>query len=158
MRVLAVAGYRNSGKTSLVETLLGAFPADRHVATIKSLHHDVDFDTAGTDTYRHRTAGADTVVGMTPHRTVEFRTAGKADGLSVADRLAELRARDVDWVVVEGFKAAPLPTILVGDIEASAVGGEVLFRVQDGTAVDGEKLLGRIQDVPKWRGSARGDE
>jgi molybdopterin-guanine dinucleotide biosynthesis protein B len=151
MRVLSVAGHRNSGKTSLIEALLRAFPASLQVATIKSIHHDVEFDTEDTDTHRHRTAGADTVVGMTPHLTAEFHTAGKADGLTVADRLAELHGRGVDWVLVEGFKETALPTILVGDIEADAVGGEVLFRVEDGTTVDGTELYDRIQDVPEWR-------
>jgi len=151
MRVLSVAGHRNSGKTSLIEALLRAIPSEVHVATIKSIHHDVEFDTEDTDTYRHRTAGADTVVGMTPHLTAEFRTAGKADGLTVADRLAELHGRGVDWVLVEGFKDAALPTVLVGDIEAAAVGGEVWFRVEDGTTVDGAELYERIQDVPEWR-------
>ena len=145
MHVVSVAGYKDSGKTSLVESLLGALDEDTRAATVKSLHHDVEFDTPDTDTYRHRTAGADVVVGLTPSMTAEFRFEGKDDGVDVEAQLARLSGRDLDWVFVEGFKRASLPTIAVGEIETAALGGSVLFRVPDGTAVDGEHLLARIE-------------
>jgi molybdopterin-guanine dinucleotide biosynthesis protein B len=151
MRVVAVAGHKNAGKTSLVETLLGAFDADQRVATVKSLHHDVAFDTAGSDTHRHRSGGAETVIGLTPSMAVEFRTGGKDDGVTVGDQLAHLAERDLDWVVVEGFKAAKLPTIVVGEIGAAEIGGRIIWRVPDGTAVDGATIRDRIEAVPEWR-------
>lgn len=150
MKVVAVAGHRNTGKTSLVEALLQAIPAAKDVATIKSIHHDVEFDREGTDTFRHRAAGADTVVGMTPSMTAEFRTEGKQDGITLADRLGELHSRGFDWTLVEGFKEEPVPTILLGDIEESAVEGRVLFRVADGTTVTGPTVFERVKTVPPW--------
>ena len=160
MKVIAVAGRRNAGKTSLIEALLEAIPPAETVSTVKSIHHDVDFDTAGTDTHRHRSAGADVVVGVTPNLTAEFRTEGKTDGVTLSETLAKLDEQGMDWTIVEGFKAARIPTILVGDIEPSAVGGEVLFRVQDGTTVDGSAIWDRIQSVAAWSpdsGSVSGD-
>ncbi len=157
MKVVSVAGHRNAGKTSLVEALLQAFSPDVHVATIKSIHHEVDFDMEGTDTYRHRIAGADTVIGVTPTLTAEFRTVGKNDGVTLEDRLVELETRDVDWTIVEGFKEAAVPTILVGDIDESAVGGRVLFRLRDGTAVDGSRIRERLDSVPVWKPETRSD-
>lgn len=151
MKVVAIAGYKDSGKTSLVESLLSAFPEESEVATVKSLHHDIEFDTAGTDTYRHRKAGADTVIGVTPTEVAEFRLHGKADGITVFDQLEILSDRNVDWVLVEGFKSADLPTIAVGDIEASAVGGPIIFRVPDGTEIDEERILERLQTVSEWQ-------
>lgn len=150
MKVVSVAGNRNAGKTSLIETLLQAAPADRSIATVKSIHHEVEFDTPGTDTHRHRSAGADVVIGVTPSQTAEFRAAGKEDGVTLQDELADLAARNVDWTFVEGFKSVPIPTILVGDIDESAVAGAVLFRVQDGTAVDGAAIRSRLESVPEW--------
>ena len=147
MQVVSVAGYKDSGKTSLVEALLAAMDSETRVATVKSLHHDVEFDTPDTDTYRHRTAGADTVVGLTPSMTAEFRSEGEDDGVDVEDQLALLEGRGFDWVIVEGFKDAALPTIAVGDIETSALGGPVLFRVDDGTAVDGASVLARLESA-----------
>lgn len=150
MKVVAVAGHRDTGKTSLLEAILQAIPAREDVATIKSIHHDVNFDREGTDTYRHREAGADTVVGITPSMTAEIRTEGKEDGVTVSDRLAELHSKEFDWTLVEGFKGEPIPTILVGDIEESAVKGRVLFRVPDGTAVSGSTVFERLGTVPAW--------
>jgi molybdopterin-guanine dinucleotide biosynthesis protein B len=151
MRVDAVAGHKDAGKTSLVETLLAAFDADQRVATVKSLHHDVTFDTPGSDTHRHRSGGAETVIGLTPSMAVEFRTGGKDDGVTVGDQLAHLAERGLDWVVVEGFKGAALPTIVVGEIEAAEIGGQIICRVPDGTAVDGAEIRHRIETVPEWR-------
>ncbi|MGM0372470.1 MAG: molybdopterin-guanine dinucleotide biosynthesis protein B [Halobacteriota archaeon] len=150
MQVVGVAGRRNAGKTTLVERVLGAVPEAASVATVKSIHHDIEFDTEGTDTYRHRQAGADRVIGISPTQSAEFRPVGKEDGVTLTDRLGELREQGVDWVLVEGFKTEPLPTILVGDIDRDAVEGEVLFRVPDGTAVDGADIFTRIRDVPDW--------
>jgi len=155
MKVVAVAGYKNSGKTSLVESLLKAFPDDSHVATVKSLHHDIEFDTPGTDTHRHRSAGAKTVIGVTPSETAEFRMQGKEDGVTVTDQLELLAERAVDWVIVEGFKTATIPTIVVGDIEQSKVSGPILFRVSDGTQIEGKTVLERIESVEDWNGSSR---
>ncbi|MFB6085758.1 MAG: molybdopterin-guanine dinucleotide biosynthesis protein B [Halodesulfurarchaeum sp.] len=151
MKVVVVAGNRNAGKTSLIEELLEVIPPALSVATVKSIHHEVEFDSPGTDTHRHRTAGADTVVGVTPSQTAEFRNEGKEDGVTLRETLAELADRDVDWVFVEGFKSAELPTILVGDINESAVEGPVRFRISDGTAVDGERIFSRLESVTDWQ-------
>ena len=151
MQVVCVAGYKDSGKTSLVETLLESFDENTRVATVKSLHHDIEFDRPDTDTYRHRSAGADTVIGVTPTETAEFRMAGKEDGITLSDQLSLLATRGVDWVIVEGFKSASLPMIVVGDIEDTAVGGSILFRVPDGTEVEGDQLRERIESVPEWK-------
>ena len=150
MKVIAVAGNQNAGKTSLVEALLQDAPADLEIGTIKSIHHDVEFDREGTDTYRHRDAGATAVLGMTPSMTAEFRTEGKADGVTVTDRLTDFATREYDWTIVEGFKSEPLPTVLVGDLDEDAVTGEVLFRVTDGTAVEGSEIWEKLTKVPDW--------
>jgi molybdopterin-guanine dinucleotide biosynthesis protein B len=120
--VVSIVGPSGTGKTSLIEDLVAAFD-DRSVATIKSIHHDIEPDTPGTDTHRHRTAGADTVVGITPDLTFEISRGGKGSDRDDTDaELAALRRtleqlveRGFDIVLVEGFSAAPLPTIHVGE-------------------------------------------
>ena len=127
--VVSIIGPSDAGKTSLVEALVSAFE-DRRVATVKSIHHDIEPDTPGTDTHRHRTAGADTVVGITPAFTFEITRGGKgSDRTDTATELAALGAtldrlasRVFDIVLVEGFGAAPLPTIRVGEGDGTATG------------------------------------
>lgn len=123
--VVALVGPSDAGKTSLVETLVGAFD-DRSVATIKSIHHDIEPDAPGTDTHRHRSAGADAVVGVTPRLTFEIARGGKGADREADDEIAALRRalarlsdRGIELVLVEGFSAAALPTIHVGDDAAA---------------------------------------
>lgn len=57
--VIAVSGVKNSGKTTLVEKLVTALVArDLKVAVIKHDGHRFEPDVPGTDSYRHRAAGA----------------------------------------------------------------------------------------------------
>lgn len=131
--VVSVVGPSGSGKTTLVESLVSTFE-DRRVATVKSIHHDIEPDTPETDTHRHRSAGADVAVGVTPRFTFEIARGGKgpdrddtdAELAALADVLERLGTRGIDVVLVEGFSAAPLPQIRVGDrgsdSEANCIG------------------------------------
>ncbi|OAQ53792.1 hypothetical protein HTG_05880 [Natrinema mahii] len=148
LRVVCLAGPSDAGKTSLVERLVPRLAADGRVATVKSIHHDIEIDTPGTDTHRHRSAGAETVVGVTPELTFDITTRGKRDPpeptadeslletddpelRALSRTLERLADRGYDTVIVEGFAAAPLPTILVGDRDPEAVGGTVVGRGDD---------------------------
>lgn len=134
MNVVTVAGYRNSGKTTLVERLVDALSQRGSTATVKSIHHDVDVDTPGKDTHRHREAGADAVVGLTPSLTFQIRTAGTESDRDPDESLQrglDVLGTEYEYVIAEGFKSADVPTILVGDIEESAVNGRVLARVSN---------------------------
>ncbi len=79
LRAVCLAGPSDAGKTSLVEELVERLATDGRVATVKSIHHDIEIDTPGSDTHRHRTAGAETVVGITPTLTFDITTRGKRD-------------------------------------------------------------------------------
>ncbi len=151
LRVVSIVGPSGSGKTLLVESLLKKFD-DRRVATIKSIHHDIEPDTPGTDTHRHRRAGAEAVVGVTPELTFEVARGGKgpdrsdtgAELAALTRVLERLAARGFDLVLVEGFSAAPLPTILLGDADSTANGGTDSKRL--GTGEDSiESLLTAIE-------------
>ena len=112
MKVFGVVGWKNNGKTTLVERLVANLTAaGYHVSTIKHAHHEVDLDQPGKDTWRHREAGAREVVLATARRwAVIHELRGEAE-----PALDELLARmtPVDLVVVEGFKRFPHPKLEV---------------------------------------------
>lgn len=63
MKIYGVTGWKNNGKTGLMERLVTEFTSrGLTVSTIKHAHHATDVDQPGTDSYRHRQAGASEVV------------------------------------------------------------------------------------------------
>jgi molybdopterin-guanine dinucleotide biosynthesis protein B len=111
MRVYGVIGWKNSGKTSLMERLVAEITGRGFsVSTVKHVHHTVDLDQPGKDTYRHRLAGAREVVLASADRLailVEHR--GPEPELpAVLARLAP-----VDLVLVEGYKRDAHPKVEV---------------------------------------------
>lgn len=111
MRIYGVIGWKNSGKTSLMERLVADITGRGFsVSTVKHVHHTVDLDQPGKDTFRHRAAGASEVVLASADRfalMVEHR--GPEPELPVI--LARLAP--VDLVLVEGYKRDAHPKIEV---------------------------------------------
>ena len=55
MKIFGVTGWKNSGKTGLMERLITEFTArGLSVSSIKHAHHSFDIDHPGRDSYRHR--------------------------------------------------------------------------------------------------------
>jgi len=107
-RVWGITGWKNTGKTGLTERLVAHFTAQGlTLSTIKHAHHDADTDHPGTDSFRHRAAGARQVILSTPRRWALMHEGGPEPIL--ADHLARLSP--VDLVLVEGYKSAPHPKI-----------------------------------------------
>ncbi|MDP2329646.1 MAG: molybdopterin-guanine dinucleotide biosynthesis protein B [Reyranella sp.] len=98
-RVFGVTGWKNAGKTTLVERLVAEFVRRGwRVSTIKHAHHDVDIDQPGRDSFRHRAAGASEVAVVGGRRYAIMRE--EADP-ALADVLARLAP--VDLVLIEGY-------------------------------------------------------
>jgi molybdopterin-guanine dinucleotide biosynthesis adapter protein len=102
MKVYGVIGWKNSGKTSLMERLVADITGRGFsVSTVKHVHHAVDLDQPGKDTFRHRQAGAREVVLASADRfalMVEHR-GPEPELAAILARLAP-----VDLVLVEGYK------------------------------------------------------
>ncbi len=116
MRLYGVIGWKNSGKTSLMERLVAEITARGFsVSTVKHVHHDVDLDQPGKDSYRHRAAGAREVILASRHRFALLREhrGDEPDLTAVLARLAP-----VDLVLVEGYKRDAHPKIEVFRREA----------------------------------------
>ena len=102
-KVIGVAGFKNAGKTTLVEKLVAELTRrGRRVSTVKHAHHAFDIDHEGRDSFRHRKAGACEVVVVSQNRwALMHESRGEAEP-SLADILAKLAPCDL--VIVEGYK------------------------------------------------------
>ncbi len=110
--VIGIAGWKNSGKTTLAVKLIAELTRRGYrVASVKHAHHEADIDHENTDTYRHRTAGAAEVALVTGVRWAIIHELRDEAEPSLADILAKLAPADI--VVVEGFKRAAIPKIEV---------------------------------------------
>ncbi len=110
--VIGIAGWKNSGKTTLTERLIGELTArGLVVSTIKHAHHDAVIDTPGTDSDRHRRAGASEVALVTANRWALMHELRGRPEPDFAEVLAKLSP--VDLVLVEGYKLAAIPKIEV---------------------------------------------
>lgn len=110
MKLWGVTGWKNTGKTGLVTRLVREFTArGLAVSTVKHAHHGADLDQPGTDSDRHRAAGAHQVLLASPARIAvleELRGAPEPPLAELLDRLGP-----ADLVLIEGFKSAPHPKI-----------------------------------------------
>ncbi|WP_395543080.1 molybdopterin-guanine dinucleotide biosynthesis protein B [Neotabrizicola sp. sgz301269] len=102
MKIYGVIGWKNAGKTGLMERLVAEIAGrGLTVSTVKHVHHDVDLDQPGKDTFRHRQAGASEVVLASAHRFALMR-----EHRGPEPELTQVLARlaPVDLVLVEGYK------------------------------------------------------
>lgn len=110
MKVYGVTGWKNCGKTGLMERLVSELTTRGYrVSTVKHAHHSFDVDQPGRDSYRHRIAGAQEVLLVSGNRWALMHELRGAAEPPLADMLAKLS--DVDLVLVEGYKREPHPKI-----------------------------------------------
>jgi len=110
MKVFGVVGWKNSGKTGLMERLVAEFTArGLRVATLKHAHHAFDVDQAGRDSHRHRMAGAAQVLLASSKRWALMSELGAAAEPSMGELLGKLDPCDL--VLVEGYKRESHPKI-----------------------------------------------
>lgn len=115
MKVWGVVGWKNSGKTTVVERLVSEFVArGLMVSTLKHSHHAFEIDRPGTDSARHVSAGASEVMLGTCSRWALMHEHGTPVDEPDAE-LATLLSRmsPTDLVLVEGFKGADIPKLEV---------------------------------------------
>lgn len=110
MKLYGVTGYKNAGKTGLMERLVTEIASRGFtVSTVKHAHHATDIDHEGRDSYRHRQAGAGQVLVSSPVRWALMTELRGAQEPSLDDLLARLNP--VDLVLIEGYKSAPHPKV-----------------------------------------------
>jgi molybdopterin-guanine dinucleotide biosynthesis protein B len=103
LQIIGIVGWKNSGKTTLIERLVAHFVGMHlRVSTIKHAHHDFDIDQEGKDSYRHRFAGAQEVLVASSKRWALIHELRNEDEPSLDDLIA--RISPVDLLLIEGFK------------------------------------------------------
>lgn len=130
MKIFGVTGWKNSGKTGLMERLITEFTArGLTVSSIKHAHHSFDIDHPGRDSYRHRDAGAQQVLLASRNRWALMHELRYEDEPSLGDLLKQLSP--VDFVLIEGYKRDRHPKIEAHRKET----GQPLIAPEDETIV-----------------------
>ena len=124
--ILCFVGRSNSGKTTLIERLIAELVKEGYrIATIKHAGHGFNMDTEGKDSWRHKQAGAQTVIVTSKGSLALFTDTEQEVGVE------QLRARyigdGIDLIIAEGWKSEGHPKILVvrdhiGEVEVSPEG------------------------------------
>lgn len=110
MRLYGVTGWKNAGKTGLMERLVTEITGrGLTVSTLKHAHHAFDVDHPGRDSYRHRAAGAHQVLLSSRNRWALMTEMRGAAELPLSDLLTRLDP--VDLILVEGYKRDTHPKI-----------------------------------------------
>jgi molybdopterin-guanine dinucleotide biosynthesis protein B len=128
MKVYGVVGWKNAGKTTLVERLVAEIAGRGFsVSTVKHTHHRVDVDQKGKDSWRHRQAGAQQVILSSSSRWAIMTELRGAPEAPLSELLGHLAS--VDLVIVEGYKRDGHPKVEAWRAET----GQPLIALEDPT-------------------------
>ncbi|MDV7141234.1 molybdopterin-guanine dinucleotide biosynthesis protein B [Tropicimonas sp. TH_r6] len=128
MKIFGVTGWKNSGKTGLMERLVANITArGLRVSTVKHAHHGFDIDQPGRDSFRHREAGAEQVLLVSSSRWALMTELREVPEPTLEEMLDQITP--VDLVLVEGFKRDRHPKIEAQRIET----GQPLIAPEDET-------------------------
>ena len=107
--IISIVGKSDSGKTTLIEKLVPELTRRGYrIATVKHDVHGFEVDREGKDSWRHKRAGAHTVVISSPQKIALIRDVERDLSLmEIRDKLI----RDVDLVLSEGYKRDVQPKI-----------------------------------------------
>ena len=127
MRIIGLAGWGGSGKTTLVTAVIPVLVRrGLKVATVKHAHHEFDIDQPGKDSWLHRQAGASEVAIVSSRRWAMVHELGDEPEPALGDVLEKLSP--VDLVIVEGFKRHAHPKL---EVYRAAVGKPLLHPDDD---------------------------
>ena len=146
--IVAFVGRSNSGKTTLIERVIPELVrAGYKVATVKHTGHGFDLDTEGKDSWRHKRAGASSVVVLSKGSMAMF--ADVSDQMRVEDVRDRFLDHTYDLIIAEGWKHERYPKIIVvreqvGEIPVSTEG---LLAVVSDKPVDLHVPLFGLDDV-----------
>ncbi|MFQ3789698.1 molybdopterin-guanine dinucleotide biosynthesis protein B [Halomonas sp. A29] len=110
--LLGIAAWSGTGKTTLLESLLPRLAArGLRTAVIKHAHHGFDVDQPGKDSHRLRQAGATPMLVASRARWAMMMETPEQEEADLAQLIEAMRPQHPDLILVEGFKAWPLPKL-----------------------------------------------
>ncbi|MCF6320541.1 MAG: molybdopterin-guanine dinucleotide biosynthesis protein B [Rhizobiaceae bacterium] len=110
--VFGISGWKNSGKTTLVQRLIEEFTSrGLIVSAIKHAHHSFDIDHENRDSYKFRMAGARRTAIVSRNRWAMIHELREEDEPPLEEILQHIGSCDL--VLVEGYKRHPIPKIEV---------------------------------------------
>ncbi len=105
MKIIGIVGWKNTGKTTLIEKLINEFNKRKlSVSTIKHSHHNFSVDREGTDSFRHFNAGTKETILASDQKWIKFSRQMNFTKPDLAYLIKQIIP--VDIVIVEGFKAS----------------------------------------------------
>jgi molybdopterin-guanine dinucleotide biosynthesis protein B len=136
--VVSIVSKKDSGKTTLLEKLIPILKRRGYrVGTVKHDTHGFDIDREGKDSWRHKQAGAATVVISCPWKLSLIQDVEREVGL---DEIVARHFGDMDLVLTEGYKHAGKPQIEV--FRSTAHSAPIHAQGATGT------LVALVSDVP----------
>lgn len=134
--VVCIVARSGTGKTTFLEQLIPVLISRGHrVGVVKHAHHILDMDRPGKDSFRLREAGASQVLVNSRNQMVLIRS--QKTELSLQEVLGYFR--DLDLILVEGYKGKDLPRIEI--FRTGAGYPEPLF-------VQGKSPMALVSDKP----------
>jgi len=111
--VIGFAAFSGVGKTSLITQVIEQLRANGlRVGVIKHAHHSFEIDKPRKDSYKLRKSGAVQTLIASANRWALINEFDEEPGDNYLGQLLEqLDLENLDLVIVEGFKRAPIPKI-----------------------------------------------
>ncbi|MBM4139589.1 MAG: molybdopterin-guanine dinucleotide biosynthesis protein B [Nitrospira sp.] len=147
--ILCFVGRSNSGKTTFIERVIPELVrAGYKVATVKHAGHGFDLDTEGKDSWRHKRAGASSVMVLSKGSLALF--ADVSDTLKVEEVRDRFLDMTYDLIIAEGWKHEGYPKIVIvrdqfGEVPVSSEG---LLAVVSNHPVTLDVPVFGLDDVP----------
>ena len=144
MKIVSIVGKKNTGKTSLTVKVIEELTKRGHnVASIKHSHHSIEMDKENTDTWKHKQAGANLVVGV--GSTTFFNSRPEMDLNRILFLIKHMD--NFDYVVIEGYKSYNYPKI----ITSPEVRDEYTIKEVDSFTIDDDGIS-ELADLIEERG------
>lgn len=110
-KVFGITGWKNSGKTTMVASLVAEFTKrGLQVSTVKHAHDSFSIDHEGTDSHEHRKAGAQEVALVSSKRWALMHEVSSGGAVPSLETMLKKLA-PCDLVLVEGYKNSDIPKI-----------------------------------------------
>mgnify|MGYP002521807186 CR=1 FL=1 len=144
MKIVSIVGKKNTGKTSLtVKVIEELTRRGYNVASVKHSHHSIEMDKENTDTWKHKQAGANLVVGV--GSTTFFNARQEMDLNRILFLIKHFS--EYDFVIIEGYKSYNYPKI----ITSPDVRDEYTIKEVDSFTIDDDGVK-ELADLIEERG------